>query len=500
MKAPARTPRRRSERGVALVLAIFTLMLISVIATALILMAGTASAIKANYRTSMQAFYDAKAGLEEGRGRLWSGSPAPLGNCVFPTPGSPMPTNQVCYITNPDAAAGETVIDPTNSSDPYADFEYDNEFGLGSLSAATVSKVNSNSPLSSPNIAGPLYKWVRITPRTEKSAGINVDGSTPATDINPLYFDGSQQLVWTGVGKAPNASQVLTITALAMTANGGFSGRRLLQYTVAQNPNANTLGQMLTSGSTAPPSASQIFPAALTLDGNGVSYTGQPQNGSFTINGNDSSVPSSGVAAIGYTNSSDSSRIAAQPASSYQSPSGIPSVEAVSLPTAMQTPNGLDALVQDITLVANVVITPPKGSAADQTSLPSSMSAANPVVAVVNGDFNLYGYGTGYGLLVVTGNLDYDPDASWKGIILVIGKGVFTSSKDGTGALEGALLIANTRDRSTGNLLASLGPASYSQTGGGSGIRYNSSWVNQTQALLSVPYQVLSFREIQQLQ
>ena len=101
---------------------------------------------------------------------------------------------------------------------------------------------------------------------------------------------------------------------------------------------------------------------------------------------------------------------------------------------------------------------------------------------------------------MVTGNLDYDPNASWKGIILVIGKGVFTSSKDGTGALEGALLIANTRDRSTGNLLASLGPASFSQMGGGSGIRYNSSWVNQTQALLSVPYQVLSFREIQQLQ
>jgi hypothetical protein len=98
---------------------------------------------------------------------------------------------------------------------------------------------------------------------------------------------------------------------------------------------------------------------------------------------------------------------------------------------------------------------------------------------------------------VVTGKLDYDPDASWNGFILVIGKGIFTSSKSGLGAINGGVFVAQTHD-AAGNLLPdpNLGRASFTQTGGGSGIRYSSNWVNTAVALM--PYQVLSFREIQQ--
>jgi len=57
------------------------------------------------------------------------------------------------------------------------------------------------------------------------------------------------------------------------------------------------------------------FSLALTLDGNGVSFTGPGGNGSpgnFQINGNDSSAPSgtpSRVSAIGYTNSNDGTSV-----------------------------------------------------------------------------------------------------------------------------------------------------------------------------------------------
>src|SRR5947209_1187559 len=117
---------KQQERGAALVIAIMTLMLISVVATALILMAGTQAAVKSNYKSSMQAFYDAKAGLEEGRGRLWSYNPNAISNCVFPAPNAPMPLGRVCYVVNP--SAGETV-DPTDlsPSNPYADNEYAQE-------------------------------------------------------------------------------------------------------------------------------------------------------------------------------------------------------------------------------------------------------------------------------------------------------------------------------------------------------------------------------------
>jgi len=502
-----RTQKRRvhSERGVAIVIAIFTLMLISVVATAMILMSGTDSAIKSNYKSAMHAFYDAKAGLEEGRGRLfWPNPniPNPVASCVFPTPGAVMPVTRVCYIVNPSD------VNPLDlsASNPYADFEYKQEWGIAVTDASlqvqqpfiTSTSVIPNAGVGGTDIAGPLYKWVRITPRTQTSAKLAGD----VTDTNPLFYNGVQQLASSGGNPVPNAVQVLTITALAVTPYGS---RRMVQYTVAVSPLATAL---------------PTFPSALTLDGNGVSFTGPNAGngngngngggpGSFQINGKDSSAGpsgSSGVPAIGYTNSDDGPSIstAAVPSGNYLSPGGTPNVAFLppstpqtpnGLPPVLQTPSGLDSLVQNITQAADLVITPSSGTA-DQTSLPSGMSAANPMVVVVNGNFNLHGNGTGYGLLLVTGTLDYDPDASWNGVILVIGKGIFVSTKSGIGTITGAVFVAQTHDAS-GNLLSdpSLMRSSFTQKGG-KGIQYSSSWVAATQALL--PYQVLSFREIPQ--
>ena len=496
----AQKNRRQTERGVALVIAIFTLMLISVVATALILMAGTETAMKGNYKSAMHAFYDAKAGLEEGRGRLWARNPNSIASCVLPGGEQMMPVGQVCYILNPSAGEVVNPVSPLDPSNPYADTEYQTEWGspIPSSPCAAIpappcyNTVTSTSPIASANIAGPLFKWVRITSRTEHSGKINVDGYNTDDNVNPLLYDGMQQLLSPGGSPLPGASQVLTVTALAVTPYGS---RRMVQYTVAQGGSAAALANL-------------NFPSALTLDGNGVSFTGPGGNGSpgnFQINGNDSSAPSgtpSGVSAIGYTNSNDGTSVssAATPSSSYTSPQNVPSVGLVTLPQVLQTPSGLDRLVQGITQSADLVLTPTSGSA-DQTSLPSAMSALNPMIVVVNGDFHLTHAGgtsafTGYGLLLVTGTLHYDPDDSWYGVILVIGNGMFDGSKNGKGGqINGTVLVANTRVN-YGNLLASLGPASFNQTGGGNGIQFNSNWVKTAQGLM--PYQVLSFREIPQ--
>jgi hypothetical protein len=255
------------------------------------------------------------------------------------------------------------------------------------------------------------------------------------------------------------------------------------------------------------------FPSALTLDGTGVQFNGSAGgnqgsgNGTFQVNGKDStpSATSPGIPAIGYTNSNDGPAIsaAAVPSNNYLSPHNIPPVGIVTLPPMLQTPSGLDRLVQSIAQNADSVLNPPSGTAADQTSLPPAMSASpqnpnpTPMIVVVNGDFNLHGHGTGYGLLLVTGTLDYDPDASWNGVILVIGKGIFTSNKLGVGVINGAVFVAQTHD-SSGNLLSdsSLMHSSFTQTGGGNGIHYSSNSVKAVQALMT--YQVLSFREIDQ--
>jgi hypothetical protein len=473
-------------------------MLISVVATALVLMAGTESAIKGNYKSAMHAFYDAKAGLEEGRGRLWAGSPSPIASCVFPAPGKMMPVKQVCYIVN---KSSNEVVNPLDLSanNPYADTEYWQEWGIKVTDASvqvqqpfiTSTSVIPKAGVGGTDIAGPLYKWVRITPRTEFSGNIDVDGNhTPNTldNLNPLFYDGTQQLLSNGNPLA-GAGQVLTVTALAVTPYGS---RRMVQYTVAPDP--------------AFAAAFPTFPSALTLDGTGVQFKGSSGgnqgsgNGNFQINGNDSDASGTptGIPAIGYTNSNDGPGIstAAVPSNNYLSPQNPP-VGVVTLSPMLQTPSGLDSLVQSITQNADSVLNPPSGTAADQTSLPSAMSAQNPMIVVVNGDFNLHGHGTGYGLLLVTGTLDYDPDASWNGVILVIGRGIFTSSKLGVGVINGAVFVAQTRD-STGNLLSdpSLMHSSFTQTGGGNGIHYSSNSVKAVQALMT--YQVLSFREIDQ--
>ena len=58
-----------------LLIAIFVLMMVSVVAIALIVSSGPESALAANYRSSATVYYAAMAGLEEARGRLQPKNP-----------------------------------------------------------------------------------------------------------------------------------------------------------------------------------------------------------------------------------------------------------------------------------------------------------------------------------------------------------------------------------------------------------------------------------------
>ena len=483
--------KRRRQNGAALVISIMTLMLISVVATALILMAGTQSAIKTNYKSAMQAFYDAKAGLEEGRGRLWPYNPNNIDNCVFPSPGVPMRVNQVCYILNP--AAGENVnpmnLDPAN---PYADFEYQQEWGVP-VTTADVRPMNA-SMSGSGNVAGPLYKWVRVTPRTEFSAKIDVDGINGLDQTDMLFYDGTQQVVAIG-GNPVNATQVLTITALAVTPYGS---RRMVQYTVAQ---------ALPGGLNLNPNV-----APLTLLGPAPAYSPSRSN-SFQVNGNDRSgsyagscrvPPQPATTAMGLNDDPTSiinAITALRRQSNYQTAGGsTPSVTNVTslLPASELDPPTLDALVQYIASAATVVINGPANG------LPSYGSPSQPVIAVVQGstpnatDGNLtLNNVTGYGILVVTGQLTLVGNVGWRGIVLVIGQGELDGSAVNGNEIDGTLIVAATRDGS-GNVLNSFGNAAVNWSGGRGGFYYDSCWINN--AMVSFPYKVLSFREIAQTQ
>ncbi len=123
--------KQDQEAGVALILAMFALLLLSAIALAMVFSSNTETSISVNYRDKHSAIYGALAGLQEARDRIHPltgdlGVGANLsarGLKIVPT-GLPSTSGAsrayVLYLINP--APGETVA-PWNPSNKYFDTE-----------------------------------------------------------------------------------------------------------------------------------------------------------------------------------------------------------------------------------------------------------------------------------------------------------------------------------------------------------------------------------------
>ena len=525
MKTSRKIHRTRSESGIALLIAIFVLLLISAIAISLVVSSGTESSLAGNYRTTLSASFAAGAGIEEARGRLVPTDPNPIAlPLVGVPPNAYLPTNQVVYITNP--AVGEPAGAALMAL--YPDTEFDKEFILGALGAATKTYVASI--WTAAGSTGPLYKWVRINAATKQSLKANVDntGLAAANAATPLYYDSglipASIVVPPAVGNVPGPvlpptqKQIYEITALAVLPNGS---QKLLQYVVT------------------PVNFGLNFQGALSLGGQVGNFQGANSN-QYRIDGQDGSgnapaVPgctpnpatvNAGIAVgpgldtgnnSGLTNQAYVTNNLPRPDHYLgSSPSGVPPGVVVSPSVvssvqtgSLSTPDSLDQLVQQLKANADVVMgpNPPVGPTYNNSGTtynfgqsgpgynwPSDMSASNPKVVFVDGSFDL-GPNTGYGLLVVTGNFQYHGNSGWKGIILVVGDGTttFLGNGGGNGEFDGAIFAATTRDAS-GNQLPNFGSVNFDiNGGGGNGMYYNSCWINRVQQPPS--YQILSFQE-----
>jgi Tfp pilus assembly protein PilX len=83
-------------------------------------------------------------------------------------------------------------------------------------------------------------------------------------------------------------------------------------------------------------------------------------------------------------------------------------------------------------------------------------------VVVVEGDLEL-GPGTGYGLLLVRGDLTVAGDIVWNGLLAVIGKGIVVWGPGVSGTVNGGLFIAKTK-ADDGSLLAVPADVAYTIT------------------------------------
>jgi Tfp pilus assembly protein PilV len=499
---------RNHERGMALILALLALLLISAVGLGMIYMSSTETSINNNYKDTQLAFFAMRGGLEEMRDRMRTNSVSPV---TIPT-AMPGAANSILYIVNPSGATD--VVDPKTFGNTYFDDEFCHESFVGSTVAyvppgtpcpsagappggSVAAYVASASPFT--NTASSLkYKWARITLKQNGTfPNALVDSTQPATSQVCWNSTQAQEVVATALGYANCAAAqtaglmvapIYLVTALAITPQGS---RRVGQYESA-------------ALNITPP------PGALALDGPAAVFNPAPNSNNYFASGNNSGAAAyngpGGSAACpvttpavtpaistgdqaGVTNLIGSSppppngSIPSNRRSNYTGTGGAPSVVnqgsagTNQLSGTWSSPAALNNLASSIGNGADVTYTCGIGTPCSGSG-PYGTDAA-PQITYVNGDFN-FGSNSGAGVLVVTGTLNISGNSSFDGLILVIGQGVINENGGGNGQFNGSIFLAKTNSSvSPFTQLATLASPLISWNGGGTnGIQYNSCWAN----------------------
>ena len=331
-------------------------------------------------------------------------------------------------------------------------------------------------------------------------------GSPQATATSSLAMTGKvTSITITNAGSGYTSAPTITLdappsggvqaTAATDLMNGTWYGQVFLVTSMARTK----------SGTRAMAQMEAVLPVrgfagtgALTLDGPSPTFT-PPNSLNMVVNGNDlnscGGVTNSPHPAIGVyddpnnpTSPTAQSTVttavnAAKPAN-YIGKAIAPDIENIygGLGDTMSTVSGVDAFASAVLAVAQANGTYYTG---DPTSVAMG-SPGSPVVDYISGDSTKAFSGTshGYGILMVSGNLEMGGNFSWDGIILVIGTGKAIFNGGGSGQINGTILAANTRDSSNA-LLSNLGSPSVTWTGGGgNGIRYDHCQVDNMLSLI----------------
>jgi hypothetical protein len=221
------------ERGIAVLIALFALLLFSVVGLGMMYSTNMETAINSNYREKQNAMYAAMAGLQEARDRLRPydiTQPMPTGRLIAPAALPSLAAGNVLYIINP--ANGETVAPWWNSSsNPYYDTELCQEkiLGLSGTVGVPCDTLPSGSSWytvyddsqSSANFwkfTNPLdFKWARISLKTNNMTAVSANAD--ATDSRQVCWDGSRQLVLPA-GYGPGCVRYGSVIAISVTNSG----------------------------------------------------------------------------------------------------------------------------------------------------------------------------------------------------------------------------------------------------------------------------------------
>jgi Tfp pilus assembly protein PilX len=281
---------RQPEQGIALLLSILCLLLLTAIAAGMMYLSATETAINSNFKSEESAYFAARAGVEEARDRILPAN----ANTINPSLPTALPSGAggVLYVLN-----GVSAANITNNTSPYFDDELCHDFkAIGSWSenvtanqpCATLPSGSAwytcvPAPCASSNsayatAAFPLeYKWVRVTLKSNNSTAYPVNGNSG--DAFPVCWNGTQEKETTGgplsvttqcANLKPVATPVYLVTALAVMPN---RGKRVVQQEIAENPTGTLPGGLFATGSGC---------SALNVQGN--AQTGSYNSSSGTFN------------------------------------------------------------------------------------------------------------------------------------------------------------------------------------------------------------------------
>lgn len=155
--------------------------------------------------------------------------------------------------------------------------------------------------------------------------------------------------------------------------------------------------------------------------------------------------------------------------------------------TNVLDPNFLAQFAARIGFAADVTF--PDGSSLSGNGIELGTPDA-PQITIAEGDFYLAGGGSGAGILVVKGDLDYQGAFDYDGLVLVLGNGSI-SLGGANKSITGGVLVANLIENGDGTF--SFGVSSFS-LGGNSNFYFDSTNIRMAMNLL--PMKTLMWREI----
>ena len=256
---------RQREQGIALLLSILCLLLLTAVAAGMMYLSATETAINGNFKSEESAYFAARAGVEEVRDRILPANANTI-NASLPT-ALPSGAGGVLYVLN-----GVSAANITNNTSPYFDDELCHDFtAIGSWYESTstnqrcttlpsgstwytcVPSTCSASNSAYATSAFPLeYKWVRLTLKSNNSTAYAVNGNS--ADTFPVCWNGTSEVVTTGgplpittqcANLKPVATPVYLVTALAVMPN---RGKRVVQQEIAETPTGTLPGGLFATG------------------------------------------------------------------------------------------------------------------------------------------------------------------------------------------------------------------------------------------------------------